>query len=133
MLPKSKLYAIGLLAAVAVAGFAAGAATMSRADTRKPVDLRERCSYSGRLTEQLGLTTAQHDSIRAIMTAHRPEMQAIIGPVKDRLDSVRSRTREEIRAVLTAEQRARYDELAARERARWDSAAAKGAARTGTR
>src|SRR5437899_9637239 len=111
MMPtKSKVYAISLLAAVGVAGFAAGAATMSRADTRKPEDLRERCSYSGQLSDQLGLSQAQRDSIRAIMRAHRPEMQAIIAPVKERLDSVRARTREEIKLVLTADQRVRYDE-----------------------
>ena len=127
---KSKLYAISLLAAVGVAGFAAGAATMSRAEPRH-ADYGS--SYSGRLTQQLGLSPAQHDSIRAIMDSHRAEMRAIIAPVRDRLDSVQARARAEIRAVLTADQRMRYDSLVARDRARWDSAAAGHAARPGTR
>jgi len=130
MLPKSKILAIGLLAAVAVAGFAAGAATMSRAETgRRTRDY----SYSAQLAEQLGLTHAQQDSIRAIMRAHRSETMAIIAPVKERLDSVRARAREEIKAVLTADQRARYEDLIARDRAHFDSAAAGRGAKTGTR
>ena len=126
MLPKSKLLAIGLLAAVAVTGFAAGAATMTRAEPRRTDN-----SYSARLTEQLGLSQAQHDSIRAIMDKHRAEMQAIIAPVKERLDSNRAQAREEIKLLLTPDQRARYEEMIARDRARWDSAASRGA-KTGT-
>ena len=130
MLPKSKILAISLLAAVAVAGFAAGAATMSRAE---PGRHNRDYSYSAQLAEQLGLTQVQQDSIRAIMRSHRSEMQAIIAPVKERLDSVRTQAREEIKALLTPDQRARYDELISRDRARWDSAAAGRGARTGTR
>ena len=121
MLPKSKLLAISLLAAVGVTGFAAGAATMTRAEPRRADN-----SYSGRLTEQLGLSPAQHDSIRAIMDKHRAEMQTIIAPVKERLDSNRAQAREEIKALLTSGQRARYEELIARDRAHWDSAASRG-------
>lgn len=134
MFPKSKVLAISLLAAVGVAGFAAGAATKSLAESRKPLDLRERCQYSSQLSEQLGLSAAQHDSVRAIMRSHRAEMQGIIAPVKAQLDSARARVREDVRAVLTPEQRTRYDEMQARERARFDSAAAdKSGARTGRR
>jgi Spy/CpxP family protein refolding chaperone len=131
MLPISKLYAISLLAAVGVAGFAAGAATMSRAETGRR-GARD-YSYSAQLAEQLGLTQVQQDSIHAIMRSHRAEMQAIIAPVKDRLDSVRTQAREEIKALLTSDQRARYEEMIARDRARWDSAAASRGTRTGTR
>ena len=127
---KSKLYAIGLLAAVGVAGFAAGAATMSRADTRK--DYRERFSYSGMLGDELGLTTAQRDSIRAITRAHRPEMHALLAPVRPQMDSLRARMKAEIRALLTSDQQVRFDAIEARERARWDSAAAGRTTRTGT-
>lgn len=130
---KSKLYAIGLLAAVGVAGFAVGAATMSRADTRKSADYRERFSYSGMLGDELGLTTAQRDSIRAITRAHRPAMHALLAPVRPQMDSLRARMRAEIRAVLTGDQQVRFDTIVARERARWDSAAPGRNARTGTR
>ena len=129
MLPKSKILAISLLAAVGVAGFAAGAATMSRAE---PGRRNRDYSYSAQLGEQLGLTQVQQDSIRAIMHSHRAEMQSIIAPVKARLDSVRAQAREEIKALLTSDQRARYEELIARDRAHWDSAASRGT-KSGTR
>ncbi|MFI5208537.1 MAG: hypothetical protein ACHQX4_11050 [Gemmatimonadales bacterium] len=60
MLPKSKILAISLLAAVAVAGFAAGAATMSRAE---PGRRNRDYSYSAQLADQLGLSQVQQDSI----------------------------------------------------------------------
>lgn len=116
MLPKSKIQAIGLLAAVAVAGFAAGAATKGRADTPAPTDWRERCSYSGMLHDRLGLSESQRDSIRALMRANRPAMEALIRPVRPQMDSMRAAMRASVRAMLTAEQRARYDSLLTRER-----------------
>jgi Spy/CpxP family protein refolding chaperone len=116
MLPKSKIQALGLLAAVAVAGFALGAATMGRAATPTPVDWRERCSYSGMLHDRLGLTDVQRDSIRALMRNQRPAMRALLAPVQPHMDSLRADMREQVRAVLTPEQRARYDSLLARER-----------------
>ena len=134
MLPKSKIQAIGLLAAVAVAGFAAGAATMSRADTKPPVDWRERCSLSGMLKDRLNLSDAQRDSIRAIMRNHRTEMHTVMERVKPQMDSVRTIVDSEIRAVLTPAQRTAFDSLKAHERAertareRSDSGSARSAA-----
>ena len=116
MLPTSKIKAIGLLAAVAVAGFAAGAATMSRADTQPPVDWRERCSYSGMLKDRLGLSDEQRDSIRNIMRAHRGEMHVLFDQVRPRMDSVRAVVRGQVRAVLTPAQLLRFDSLEARDR-----------------
>ena len=117
MLPKSKVQAIGLLVAVAVAGFAAGAATMSRADTKPPVDWRERCSLSGMLKDRLGLSDQQRDSVRAIMRSHRDQMHVVMEKVKPQMDSVRTLVDSEIRAVLTPAQRAQFDSLRTRERA----------------
>jgi Spy/CpxP family protein refolding chaperone len=117
MLPKSKIQAIGLLAAVAVAGFAAGAATMSRADTKPPVDWRERCSLSGMLKDRLGLTDQQRDSVRSIMRSHRVEMHAVMDKVRPQMDSMRTIVNAEIRAVLTAAQKVQFDSLQARDRA----------------
>lgn len=125
MLPNSKIKAIGLLAAVAVAGFAAGAATMSRADTRPPTDWRERCQYSGMLRDRLGLSQPQVDSIRVLMRAQRPDMDAVMQPLRPQMDSMRTALRGRIREVLTIEQRMRYDSLLQREqtdRQRGDSA-----------
>jgi Spy/CpxP family protein refolding chaperone len=134
MLPKSKLQAIGLLAAVALAGFAAGAATMGRAGGRRPADARERFSYSAMLGDELGLRADQRDSIRAIMRAHRPEMHTIMTTIRPQMDSLRARMRADIRAVLTPVQATKYDSLVTRERARWDSAGARrGEPRAGSR
>jgi Spy/CpxP family protein refolding chaperone len=117
MLPNSKIKAMGLLVAVAALGFAAGAATMGRADTRLPTDWRERCSYSGLMKDRLGLSQQQQDSIRAIMRSHRAEMHTLMEAVRPKMDSVRGVVRAQIRAVLTPVQQAQFDSLGARERA----------------
>ena len=116
MLPTSKIQALGLLAAVAALGFAAGTFTRSSAATPAPIDWRERCSYSGMLHDRLGLSDTQRDSLRTLMRAQRPAMRALIAPMQPQLDSMRNVMRTEIRAVLTPEQRVRYDSLLARER-----------------
>jgi Spy/CpxP family protein refolding chaperone len=121
MFNKSKAWAVGLLIAVAVAGFAAGMAV------RSWVSHRGSGGYSGYLTRELGLTAAQHDSIAAILRRHRSEMHAIFLTIRPQLDSARSRISDEIRGVLTVEQRPAYQQLLDRdraERARADSTAA---------
>jgi len=114
MFAKSKFQAMGLLAAVAVASFAAGA-TINRADAAPPTDWRERCSYSGMLKDRLDLSDAQRDSIRSLMRSHRPAMRALMAPFQPQVDSLRADMREQVRALLTPEQRMRYDSLLARE------------------
>lgn len=115
MLTKSKLLAVGLLLAVAGAGFASGHAT---ATWRNGADCgrgRERWSFSGMLQDSLGLTDAQRDSVRALLTRHRSGMRAIFETVRPQMDSVRSLINDEIAATLTPEQRRRFAEL----RERW--------------
>jgi len=122
MFNKSKAWAVGLLIAVAAAGFAAGMAVQSWASHRGRGD-----GYSGYLTKELGLTAAQHDSIAAILRRHRPEMHAIFMTIRAQIDSARTRVNDEIRGLLTREQQAAYQKLLDRdraERARADSAAA---------
>jgi hypothetical protein len=122
MFNKSKAWAVGLLIAVAAAGFAAGLAVHSWTSHRGRGD-----GYSGYLTRELGLTTAQHDSVAAILRRHRPELHAIFLTIRPQIDSARSRVNEEIRAVLKAAQQPAYQQLLDRdraERARADSAAA---------
>lgn len=116
MLPTSKIQAIGLLAAVATLGFAAGAVTRTSAATPAPIDWRERCSYSGMLHDRLGLSDAQRDSLRSLMRTQRPAMRTLMAPMQPQMDSMRNVMRAEIRAVLTPEQRMRYDSLIAHER-----------------
>jgi hypothetical protein len=122
MFNKSKVWAVGLLIAVAAAGFAAGFAAHGWSARRGRGD-----GYSGFLTRELGLTAAQHDSIAAILRRHRPEMHAIFMTIRPQIDSSRARVNDEIRGVLTQEQRSAYQKLLDRdrvERARADSAAA---------
>jgi len=116
MLPTSKIQALGLLAAVAALGFAAGSFARTGSATPLPIDWRERCSYSGMLHDRLGLSDAQRDSLRALMRAQRPAMRALMAPMQPQMDSMRNVMRAEIRAVLTPEQRVQYDSLIARER-----------------
>ena len=115
MFAKSKIQALGLLAAVAVASFAAGA-SIKRADATPPTDWRERCSYSGMLKDRLGLSETQRDSIRTLMRSRRPAMRTLMGPIQPQVDSLRADIHEKVRAVLTTEQRSLYDSLIARER-----------------
>jgi Spy/CpxP family protein refolding chaperone len=122
MFNKSKASAVGLLIAVAAAGFAAGMAVQSWASHRGRGD-----GYSGYLTRELGLTAAQHDSVAAILRRHRPELHAIFVTIRPQIDSARSRIADEIRTILTPAQRETYQRLLDRdraERARSDSAAA---------
>lgn len=117
MFSQSKLSAVGLLAAMAAAGFAAGFATSSFAGGRRG-NGRERPSWSSRLTAELQLTPAQSDSVRAILRYHRGEMRAVFESARPRMDSVRHRINDEIRAVLTPDQQRTYEQLLQRERER---------------
>ncbi len=118
MLPASKVQAIGLLVAVAVAGFASGAATITWAGERDARERRcERRSYSQMLQQELGLSDPQRDSLRILMRSHRPRMRAVMDVIRPQMDSLRLEMRAEIRAVLTPAQQAAFDSLLARERA----------------
>lgn len=115
---KSKIQAIGLLIAVAVAGFAAGAATQSYAHERSGrKDWRRSCSYSGVLQHELGLSDEQRDSLRAVLQRYRPRMREVFDRIRPEMDSLRAQMRAEMRAMLTPAQQLAFDSLNARERA----------------
>jgi hypothetical protein len=108
---RSKLSAVALLAAVFIAGGAAGWL------------LRESAGHDGRgrgrgpdamvayLSRELKLTPAQTDSVRAIFARHRPEIEALWGQVRPRFDSIKTVVRAEIDAQLTPDQRAKHQRL----------------------
>jgi hypothetical protein len=79
------------------------------------------------LARRLDLDAAQQDAVRAVLTRHHTEMQAIMSSVRPRLDSLRNTVRAEITAQLTPPQRERYARLLAElanqhdERARRDA------------
>lgn len=122
MFNKSKAWAVALLIAVAVAGYAAGAASESWLLHRG----RGSDGYAGYLTRELKLTPAQHDTVVAIVRRHRPEMRAVYAQIRPQMDSVRARVADEVRRTLTPEQQTAYQQLLDRdraERARADSTA----------
>ncbi|HET7790886.1 MAG TPA: periplasmic heavy metal sensor [Gemmatimonadales bacterium] len=102
MFDKSKVWAVALLAAVFVAGGAAGyALSLHRHDDRRGGP-DQMVRY---LTKELGLTPPQQDSVRAIFVRHRNEMEQIWKEVRPKYDSVRAEVHREIDALLTPEQR----------------------------
>jgi Spy/CpxP family protein refolding chaperone len=112
MLNKSKVAAVGLLAAVFVAGGLAGWGGREAAE-------RDGAHPRGRnpeaivayLSKQLDLSTAQRDSVRAIFARHRPETDALWAQVRPRFDSIKTRVRAEIDAQLTPAQRSKHQQL----------------------
>jgi Spy/CpxP family protein refolding chaperone len=122
---KSKLLAVGLLVAVATAGFAMGHTTATYASADVCARGRERWSFSGMLQDSLGLTDAQRDSVRAILNHHRAEMHALMEAVRPQMDSVRARVDGEITGLMTSDQQQRFTQL----RDRWRASRAARAAR----
>jgi hypothetical protein len=112
MLNRSKLAAVGLLAAVFVAGGLAGWGGREAAerDDRGP-RRRGPDALVNYLSRELGLSPAQRDSVRAIIARHSPETDSLWARVRPRFDSIKARMRTEIDAQLTPEQRARHQQL----------------------
>ncbi len=106
-----------LLALAVLAGGAAGSALTARSDactagstaTKQPGE-----GFVSLLTQELTLTPAQQDSIRAVLSRHSGAMDALWDEIRPRVDSVRSLIRLEIAPHLTAEQQTRFTALTAR-------------------
>jgi len=114
MMNKPKLAAVGLLAAVFVAGGLAGwggREAVERDDRGMGPGRRGPDAIVSYLSRELDLNAAQRDSIRAIFTRHRPETDALWAQVRPRFDSIKTRMRAEIDAQLTVEQRAKHKQL----------------------
>lgn len=112
MLNRSKLAAVGLLAAVFLAGGLAGWG--GREATERDVG-RGRGSRRERmvahLSRELDLSDAQRDSVSAIFARHQPETDSLWARVRPRFDSIKAKMRAEIDGQLTSEQRVRYQQL----------------------
>lgn len=132
MLNRSKLAAVGLLAAVFIAGGLAGWGGREAAerDDRGPGGRRGPDALVAYLTRELDLSAVQRDSVRAVIARHRPETDALWAQVRPRFDSIKARMRSEIDALLTPEQRTRHQQLIERaehhRRERGDSTTATG-------
>lgn len=113
MLNRSKLAAVGLLAAVFLAGGLAGwggheASERDEGGRRRRRGPDAMVEY---LTRELKLTAPQRDSVRAIFVRHRPETDSLWARVRPRFDSIKTRMRAEIDALLTPEQRTLHQQL----------------------
>ena len=110
---RPKLAAVGLLAAVFVAGGLAGWGGREAADRdeRGPGGRRGPDALVAYLTRELDLNGAQRDSVRAIIARHRPETDALWAQVRPRFDSIKARMRAEIDGQLTPEQRTKHQRL----------------------
>ena len=106
MLNRSKLAAVGLLAAVFVAGGLAGWGGREAAERDGRGPHRGPDALVAYLSRELDLSSAQRDSVRAIFARHRPETDSLW-----RFDSIKTRMRAEIDAQLTPEQRIRHQQL----------------------
>lgn len=110
MFSQSRIWAAALLIAVFVAGGAAGWA-VSRSTLSPPPRGGGPDALTAYLARRLDLDAAQQDAVRAVLTRHHAEMQAIMSAVRPRLDSLRTTVRAEITAQLTPPQRERYARL----------------------
>ncbi len=126
MLSSSKLLAVALLAAVAATGFVSGHMTAAGDGRGCERGARERGGFPGMLQDSLSLTDAQRDTVRAILVRHRPEIRAMMDPIRARMDTLRGRINDEIATTLTPAQQQRFAQMRDRwraERARHDSTA----------
>src|SRR5438046_10462340 len=106
MFNQSKAWAAVLLAAVFVAGGAAGWGIAAWRDPRGHRGGPD--AMVNYLDDHLRLSAAQKDSVRAVLARHRPEMEALWREVHPRFDSIRTVIRREVRGELTAGARAEY-------------------------
>jgi hypothetical protein len=113
ILGRSRTWAVALLAAVFLAGGAAGWALAKRRPADPPRPGGGPDAIASFLGRRLDLTPAQQESVRAVFVRHHEEMQAIWGTVRPRLDSLRTVVRTEVNAQLTPDQQARYARLLA--------------------
>ena len=131
MLNRSKLAAVGLLAAVFLAGGLAGwggREAAGRDGRGEGKGRRGPDAMVALLGRELDLTPAQRDSVKAIFARHRPETEALWARVRPQFDSIKARVRAEIDAQLTPAQRERHQRLVeeAEHRRRGDSTKAEG-------
>lgn len=121
---KNRWRAVGLLAAVFLVGVLTGAGAIAVARSADADDGRERGrggGYVQRLTDELDLTTAQQDSVRAILDRYEPAFDSLWHETRPRFETLRAGIRSEVRTHLTNDQRTEYDALVERHRRR-DSA-----------
>ena len=102
---RTRMLAVGVLAATFLGGALAGAGVHHALRPRPPLgpfDLPER---------ELHLSDEQHAKIRAIMEAHQPRIAEVTNDALPRLRPIADEIRAQMREVLTPEQRDTLDRI----------------------
>lgn len=112
MLNRSTTWAAVLLAATFAAGIAVGAGGRALWVRYAAAAAPERAHgidhMMGELDDELRLTPAQHDSVRAVLQRHWTRMSAVWETVRPRFDSMRAAMDSEVSLHLTPDQQVRY-------------------------
>jgi hypothetical protein len=115
MIQRSKTFALALLAAVFVAGGAAGWVIHDAVRGSNPRHgRRDVDALLGSLNHDLHFTPAQRDSVRAVLVRRRAEIRALWEVTHPQYDSIRTATQTEIESFLTPEQIERHKALVAK-------------------
>jgi Spy/CpxP family protein refolding chaperone len=110
MIPRSRSAALALLLGMLSIGALVGGIAVSAAEHRGGF-ARHRPhggGYVERLRDELGLTAAQQESVKAILERHEPGMDSLWSQVRPQFDSLRSALRAAVRAQLTPDQQQKY-------------------------
>ena len=116
---KTRWRAASLLVAVFLVGLLTGAGVTAWADRAEHEGGRHdrgRKGYLARLTDELELSAAQQDSVRAILDRYEPAFDSLWQETRPRFETLRAGIRSEVRTHLTNEQRMEYDALVERRR-----------------
>lgn len=106
-----------LLAVAVIAGGAAGSALTAHSDAcSAPTSAAKQPGegFVSLLTTELVLTTAQQDSVRAVLARHEGAMDALWDEIRPRVETLRNVIRSEIVPHLTADQQTKFAALTAR-------------------
>lgn len=117
---KSRFGALMLLVATFVLGGLLGGALTSYAgrESHDPGKRKPRPTYVERLSQDLGLSPEQRDSIQSILDRHQPVMDSLWTEIRQKfpqLEAQRISVRQEVQAVLTPEQQAKYAAIVQRQ------------------
>ena len=114
---KSTLKATLLLIATFAGGALAGGTVVALAERGDHPALGRERHHRGKgehlnfLTDRLKLTTAQRDSVEAILARHKPAMDSIWSKFGPRFETIKDSISNDIRRQLTPEQQTAYTEI----------------------
>ena len=121
---RSTVWAAVFLAATFAAGIAVGAGARAlwvrRAAAASPDRAHGIDHMMSELNEELKLTPAQSDTVRAVLQRHWTKMSAVWEAVRPRFDTLRAEMDAEVSRHLTADQQAKYRDHVTRYRRQRD-------------